>query len=115
MNNRTFEQQWSELSERYRHTSCPMRDDELDRHLHYAMQESLPAPKPRHAWRYMAAAIAAVAAVTAFAIIHHASPTPATQHYAYSVTGSGIRVYCEEGCNADDILQTMNETLHNLD
>lgn len=75
--------------------------------------------------RYAAAAVALVAVGLGILLFHSPSSTPqnnlvasnntSQRHYAYSESTSGIRVYCENGCNADDVMQQMMAALQTLD
>ena len=46
------------------------------------------------------------------------SPSKPVQHtartYAYSETSEGIRVYCENNCNADEVIQQMQSVILTL-
>lgn len=90
---------------------CDRRAEELAQR--YQPQTETPQKRPvAMGWRYAAAA-AVLAAVAGLGIAILTHPTP--QHYAYSETESGVRIYCESGCDADDVLQQINETILTLD
>jgi len=101
--------------------------------------------EPSHIWRYaaMVAALAVVAALLLFPMqqkqpmpdmahndmpqtvkqqldkvrhsaTHAQTPTPQAD-YAYSETSDGVRVYCEDNCNPDDVLDRMEQVIKTLE
>ena len=103
-------------------------------------QDSIPDTKlsrePRHFWQY-AAAVAAVAIIAAVLLLpsrqeqpmpvvaHNNLPHPekqqlqetqTTKHqdYAYAETADGVRVYCEDNCNPDEVLNRMKQVIKTL-
>lgn len=103
----------------------PLFDDQ-SRRIDTALQTK--AARHNHMrplWRYAAAAVTLVAVGLGIFLLHSPSSTPqnnlvasnntSQRHYAYSESTSGIRVYCENGCNADDVMQQMMAALQTLD
>ena len=103
-------------------------------------QDSTPATKsshePRHIWQY-AAALAAVAIIAAVLLLpsrqeqpmpvvaHNNLPHPVKQQlqemqttkhqdYAYAGTADGVRVYCVDNCNPDEVLNRMKQVIKTL-
>jgi hypothetical protein len=103
-------------------------------------QDSIPATKlphePRHIWQY-AASVAAVAIIAAVLLLpsrqeqpmpvvaHNNLPHPVKQQlqeiqttkhqdYAYAETADGVRVYCEDNCNPDEVLNRMKQVIKTL-
>ena len=103
-------------------------------------QDSIPATKlphePRHIWQY-AAAVAAVAIIAAVLLLpsrqeqpmpvvaHNNLPHPVKQQlqemqttkhqdYAYAETADGVRVYCVDNCNPDEVLNRMKQVIKTL-
>ena len=98
--------------------------------------------EPRHIWQY-AAAVAAVAIIAAVLLLpsrqerpmpvvaHNNLPHPVKQQlqetlsqssfqttkhqdYAYAETADGVRVYCEDNCNPDEVLNRMKQVIKTL-
>ena len=98
--------------------------------------------KPRHIWQYAAAlaAVAIIAAVLLFpnrqkqsipVVAHNEMPQTVKQQvhetlnqstiqpikhqdYAYAETADGVRVYCEDNCNPDEVLNRMKQVIKTL-
>lgn len=123
MNDDSFENLWTQLAERRQQTRCPLSDDETDRCIRNAAKCELQVKKAHHVWR-SAAAVAVVVLMTAgigIALIRPDGPARTKsnapsqmRHYAYTENAAGIRVYCENGCSADDVLRQMQETIRTL-
>lgn len=76
------------------------------------VDSQFPRQPKSHPWRYAAAAAVAVVLLgVGTALLFR----PTQKQYAYTQNASGLRVYCENGCNADDVLSQLNEALHSLD
>lgn len=101
-----------------------------------------PLHGPRHIWQYAAAlaAVAIIAAVLLFpsrreqplpVVAHNELPltvkqqlqetlnqssfqTIRHQDYAYTETADGVRVYCEDNCNPDEVLDRMEQVIKTL-
>ena len=101
-----------------------------------------PSHEPRHIWQYAAAlaAVAMVAAVLLFpsrreqpmpVVAHNNLPHPVKQQlqetfnqsgfqtikhqdYAYAETDDGVRVYCEDNCDPDEVLNRMKQVIKTL-
>lgn len=123
MNDDTFEYLWSQLAERRQQTRCPLSDDETVRCIRN-VSKSEPQTKRVHlVWRSVAAVVALVltTAGIGFALLRTNEPAQPKRndpsqmrHYAYTENAAGIRVYCENGCSADDVLRQMQETIRTL-
>lgn len=123
MNDDSFENLWTQLAERRQQTRCPLSDDEIDFCIRNASKSEPPAKRAHLVWR-SAAAVAALVLTTAgigFALLRTNGPAQPKgndpsqiRHYAYTENAAGIRVYCENGCSADDVLRQMQETIRAL-
>ena len=82
-------------------------------------EEQVQGSKRHHIWRYAAATIVAVVGI---GYLRHVANTPQQNSqantggrtYAYNITSKGIKVYCEDNCNADEVLERMNNVIEKL-
>ena len=123
MNDDSFENLWSQLAERRQQTRCPLSDDEVDFCIRNASKSEPQAKRAHLVWRSVAAVAALVLTATGigFALLRTNGPAQPKgndpsqmRHYAYTENAAGIRVYCENGCSADDVLRQMQETIRAL-
>ncbi len=75
--------------------------------------------KRHHVWRYAAAAVVAVVGIgylrhVANTTQQNSQANTGGQTYAYNITSQGIKVYCEDNCNADEVLERMNNVIEKL-
>lgn len=109
---------------------------------HDSLLATKPLNESRHIWQYAAAlaAVAIIAIVLLFpsrqeqplpVVAHNELPQPVKQQlqetlnqssfqtikhqdYAYTETADGVRVYCEDNCNPDEVLDRMNQVIKTL-
>ncbi len=75
--------------------------------------------KRHHVWRYAAAVVVAVVGIgylrhVANTTQQNSQANTGGQTYAYNITSKGIKVYCEDNCNADEVLERMNNVIEKL-
>lgn len=124
MNNKTIEEQWDLLARRYSRTRCPLSADEMHRCINTAMKGS-PTHRGSHVrWRYAVAATILLAVVGTSAVLlwsdnntaqHTQVASRTSEGYSYTKSETGVRVYCESGCSADDVLRQMRAAIQTLD
>ncbi len=124
MNNQSFEDQWDSLSHRYRHTRCPLSYEETQRCISSAMKERPSHKGLKVRWRYAVAAMLLLAVVGTGTVLLWSDNktkqcTQMASHnsggYSYTESATGICVYCENGCSADDVLRQMRAAIQTLD
>lgn len=124
MNNQSFEDQWDSLSHRYRHTRCPLSYEETQRCISSAMKERPSHKGLKVRWGYAVAATILLAVVGTSAVLlwsdnntaqHTQVASRTSEGYSYTKSETGVRVYCESGCSADDVLRQMRAAIQTLD